>query len=542
MAGPIRIAILASAANAVKAFKDTSDAAGTMGSKLEAASSKMSKFTGPSVAALGGLGAGLFKAGQDAAELGDSVDASRIILGDAQQQVEAFSNSAAKNFGISKQQATDAANAIGNFGSKAGLSGDALGKFTTDTLARAGDAASMFGGTAQEAVDAFGSALRGEFEPIRKYGVLLDDNTVKAQALKMGLISSTKDALTPQQKTLAVQASILEQTAKAQGNFAQTADSAKNKQETLKAELANVSAELGTQLLPLMSKAAGALSDMVTWASENKSIVSGLAIAVGTLAAGVLLVSGAIKVWQAATAAYTAVQWLLNIAMTANPVGLIILAIVALIAVIVLIATKTTWFQTAWKVTWDAVKSVASATWSWLKDVFAGGVDYLVRVWDYLAGIPDRLLGIGKNIMRGLSDGISAGLQWIKDKITGLGSLIPDWLKSVLGIRSPSRVMAGLGRNIMAGLGKGISDQLPALKRQLGTVSATLTSGLSASPSVDLSSTGRVALEPASSGRTYVLNVNVPVGADLAETGRQIVRAVEAHERQSGRTRLVAAL
>jgi hypothetical protein len=39
---------------------------------------------------------------------------------------------------------------------------------------------------------AIGSALRGEFEPIRQYGVLLDDATLRNRALKLGLIESAK--------------------------------------------------------------------------------------------------------------------------------------------------------------------------------------------------------------------------------------------------------------------------------------------------------------------------------------------------------------
>ena len=57
-----------------------------------------------------------------------------------------------------------------------------------------------------------GATLRGETEPIRAYGVILNERDVKERAMAMGLISTTKDALTPQQKTLAAQAEILAQT------------------------------------------------------------------------------------------------------------------------------------------------------------------------------------------------------------------------------------------------------------------------------------------------------------------------------------------
>ena len=60
-------------------------------------------------------------------------------------------------------------------------------------------------------------------------------------------------------------------------------------------------------------------------------------------------------------------QWLLNAALTANPIGLIIVAVAALVAIIVLIATKTTWFQDLWRAAWGGIKKAASAVWDWLK-------------------------------------------------------------------------------------------------------------------------------------------------------------------------------
>lgn len=70
-----------------------------------------------------------------------------------------------------------------------------------------------------------------------------------------------------------------------------------------------------------------------------------------------------------ATLAWTGAQWLLNVALSANPIGLIIIAIAALIAIIVLIATKTTWFQTAWRASWGWIKKAAVDVWDWLKQL-----------------------------------------------------------------------------------------------------------------------------------------------------------------------------
>ena len=65
----------------------------------------------------------------------------------------------------------------------------------------------------------------------------------------------------------------------------------------------------------------------------------------------------------------TAAQWAWNAAQLASPTTWIILAIVALIAIIVLIATKTDWFQRAWRNSWDWIKKAASNTWDFLKKI-----------------------------------------------------------------------------------------------------------------------------------------------------------------------------
>lgn len=63
-----------------------------------------------------------------------------------------------------------------------------------------------------------------------------------------------------------------------------------------------------------------------------------------------------------------AAQWALNIAMDANPIGLIVLAIAALIGIIVLIATKTDWFQKLWHAIWGVIQKPVMTFFHWLKN------------------------------------------------------------------------------------------------------------------------------------------------------------------------------
>lgn len=68
-----------------------------------------------------------------------------------------------------------------------------------------------------------------------------------------------------------------------------------------------------------------------------------------------------------ATEAWTAATWLLGLAMDATPIGMIVIGIAALVAAIIWVATKTTWFQTAWKATWSLMKTIGSFFMGWGK-------------------------------------------------------------------------------------------------------------------------------------------------------------------------------
>jgi hypothetical protein len=125
------------------------------------------------------------------------------------------------------------------------------------------------------------------------------------------------------------------------------------------------------------------------WAREA-AVYLARKVALAAQVVGMLAVRGA-------TLAWTAAQWLLNAAMLANPIGLWIAGIAAAIAVIVLIATKTTWFQTIWRVAWGAIKGAAKATWDWIKGnwplllaILTGPIGLavvaIVRNWDRIKG------------------------------------------------------------------------------------------------------------------------------------------------------------
>ena len=217
------------------------------------------KIFAPLAAAAGGLAiAGFLKDTVDvASDLQESGTKLEAIFGKAGSAiVDQYAQKGAKGLGQSNLAVKNGAATFGVFGKAAGLAGKDLAGFSTGFVGLATDLASFHNTSPEEAVEAIGSALRGEAEPMRKYGVLLDDASLRQEALRQGLVKTTKNALTPQQKVLAAQGLIYKQTKDAQGDFAKTSGGLANQQRTLAASFEDMKGKIGEKFLPILQKVA----------------------------------------------------------------------------------------------------------------------------------------------------------------------------------------------------------------------------------------------------------------------------------------------
>jgi len=255
----LSIEILGNAKGALGALDDVGSKAGELGGKLVDFGKKAALGIAAATAGAAVIAKGLIDSASDLEEVSAKTS---VIFGDANDEVTKFAEGAAKTLGQSKTAALTAASTFGVFGKAAGLTGKDLGTFSTDLVSLASDMASFANTSPEEAAEALGAALRGEAEPIRKYGVMLDDAALKAEALAMGIYDG-KGPLTTQQKVLAAQAAIFKQTSDAQGDFARTSDGVANQQRILAAEFENVKASLGKALIPAFSAALGFITNKV---------------------------------------------------------------------------------------------------------------------------------------------------------------------------------------------------------------------------------------------------------------------------------------
>jgi phage-related protein len=196
------------------------------------------------------------------------------------------------------------------------------------------------------------------------------------------------------------------------GAAAKSADTAAGKQRILQVQMGELQEKIGTGLLPVMSKLAEVGLKVVDWISKNTTTAG---ILLGTLAgllAIVKAVSVATQVWGAVTKIYTGVQWLLNAAMDANPIGLVVIAIVALIAIIVIAWKKSETFRKIVIGAWDAIKKATGAVWDWVKKAVS-------KAWDFLVNIFKRftLVGLIVSNWGKIKKATGAVWDWIVSKV-----------------------------------------------------------------------------------------------------------------------------
>lgn len=247
----IRIPIISEFSD--KGIKQAQYELGKLDSNVQKAGYILNRAILPAAAAFGTLTQVIGPAVTAASNMQESMSKVGVIFGSGAKEVTNFAQTAARELGQSKQAVLDAAGIFGTFGKAAGLAGTDLATFSNDFTKLATDLASFNNTTPEEAVQAIGAALRGEAEPLRRFGVLLDDATLKAEAMKLGIYDGS-GALTAQQKILAAQAAIYKQTADAQGDFARTADGLANKQRTLSALFDDFQVNLGNQILPKVNE------------------------------------------------------------------------------------------------------------------------------------------------------------------------------------------------------------------------------------------------------------------------------------------------
>lgn len=252
----LAIKVLSDTRKAKQGLKETEQATGHLSDalgKIGGAALAGAALAGGALTALAVTGI------KQAADLEQSVGAVNTVFKDGASQMHEYAERAAETMGLSQNSYNELATILGTQLKNGGTAmGDLAGK-TNELIGLGADLASMFGGTTPEAVAALSSALKGERDPIERYGVSLKQAQIDAKAAELGF-QKVGGSLSNEANQAATLALIMEQTADAHGNFAKETDTLAGQQAILSAQWTNFTTSIGEAFLPVLTKVMSVLT------------------------------------------------------------------------------------------------------------------------------------------------------------------------------------------------------------------------------------------------------------------------------------------
>ena len=268
------------------------------------------------------------------------------------------------------------------------------------------------------------------------------------------------------------------------GATATAAGTAEGQMKRFGIAISEAKENIGAALIPVVEKALPLLTAMGSWAQENTTTFLVIAGVIGGIGVAILAANAAIRIWTLGTQIAAAAQFIWNAALTANPLGLIVIGIAAVIAILAILYTK-----------FEGVRKVVDNVFGFIKDVVTGSIDVITT---YV----QTVLGVYKTIFNTIAK------LW-NNTIGKLSFEFPSWVP-------------GLG-------GKGFNvPNIPMLAEGGIVTSPTLAMIGERGPEavVPLSRAGGM-------GGNYTINVTGGL-ASSAEIGQSVVNAIRAFNRSNG--------
>jgi len=378
----IRARLIGEDVSLSKSFEKSGAAAERSAEKIDKSSKKVEKAgirqskgwqKSAEVMKTGGLlaGAAVLKLGYDsvkaAGESQESIGATQTVFGKYANTIISKSKNERDSVRLTANEYRNSANLIGATLKNQGVSADQLASKTKLMLQTGADLAATFGGPTKDAVEALGSAFKGEFDPIERYGIGLSAAKISTEAFRVAgvetqsqfnKLSTSAQAAAKGQATMNL---VMHQAGPALGAAARESGNLSAKVEAMKERWGNLSATLGQKLIPIVTKVLDKGIQLLAWLEKNPGAAQAAAVAVGALAAGFVA---------------------LGVAMLANPVSLIVVGLVLLAAVFVKAYKSSQTFRDGTIAVFKAVSNVVLGAVS----IYIGAMGKLFGVLGHLPG------------------------------------------------------------------------------------------------------------------------------------------------------------
>lgn len=290
--------------------------------------------------------------------------------------------------------------------------------------------------------------------------------------------------------------------------------------------ISEIIASIGRKAKEVLDVFASNLPSAINFIKNTYNTIKPILPIIEALAVGILAIVTAYTAYQKIVSIVTAVQTALNFVMAMNPIGLIVLAIVGLIAVLVTLWEKSETFRNIVLGVFNAIKTGFEALINGIKiainfvvNIFTSIIDFVKNNWqslllflvnpfagafkllydncngfrefinnfinaiinffkklptnikniamavvDTIKSLPGKMISIGFDIARGIGNGITSGITWLKNKIREFVGNVTKFIKKMFKIGSPSKLMADeVGQWLPKGIAVGIDTNTDSI-------------------------------------------------------------------------------
>lgn len=203
-------------------------------------------------------------------ELEQQLGGVEVVFSEHAESMRKAAATAYKDMGLSESDYLAKANKMGALLKGSGFDTGYASAMSQQVMQRASDVASIMGVDVKDAMEAVTGAAKGNFTMMDNLGVAMNDTTLQAYAQEKGLGKLE----TTQQKVSAAMQMFLDKTEYAAGNYARENDTFSGSLTTAKAQLENMTADLGTQLLPTATT-------LLTMARGGLELITPLVVSLG---------------------------------------------------------------------------------------------------------------------------------------------------------------------------------------------------------------------------------------------------------------------
>ena len=294
-----------------------------------------------------------------------------------------WSKTALSAYGLNELSAKKYAGTMGAMLKSSGVTGDAVNKMSMNLVGLAGDMASFYNLSGEEAFTKIRAGISGETEPLKQLGVNMSVVNLEAFAMSQG-IKKSYESMSQAEKVALRYNYIMEVTQDSQGDFARTSDSFANQQKQVNENWKMFTANIMTAALPALTSMLSGFNELMRILSPFTPIIATALGILTALAAALLLV--------------TAAQWAWNAAQAMNPINWIIIAVIALIIVLAFLI-------------------------AWIIDVWKTNIDFrvgVIGIWNDILNFFDKVPVFFTRVGNGIADVFSNIKVWVLQSLQGM--------------------------------------------------------------------------------------------------------------------------